>query len=93
MIFADPTFNAIYILGFMVSLITLPKLFVMDLWPNNPARCRVRWKDLITGLVISVIPLINVISGIIGIIFWSTWIIKRVAFMDTLRRVLNEEVF
>ena len=90
MIFADPTFNAIYILGFMVSLITLPKLFVMDLWPLNPGRCRVRWKDLIAGLVLSVIPLINVIASII---FWTTWIIKRVAFMDTIKRILNEEVF
>lgn len=92
MIFSDPAFNAIYILSFIISIFSLPKVFVMGTYGDFRIN-KVRWKDLIVSIVLSCIPILNLIAAIIGILFWIIWIIKETPFMDTIHKILNEEVF
>lgn len=92
MIFGNPIFNAIYIFSFIIGIIALPKCFAI-ITSNDLRFSKVKWKHLIGAAVISVVPLINIIAAIISLIFWITWIIKETPFMDTIHKLLNEDVF
>jgi hypothetical protein len=92
MIFGNPIFNAIYIVSFIICIIALPKCFAIST-SNDLRFSKVKWKHLIGAAVISVVPLINVITLIIILIFWTTFIIKETSFMDTIHKLLNEDVF